>query len=405
MPIAQGMYKTLAYKRQTALGTPASGSGAQYLRRENATFNLQKDRFNSNEITTHQQYSGDTYGVQRASGTVAGVVSPGTYKDFLGSLVRADFAAIPALTGLSLTIAAGSGSTFTLTRATGDFLAGGIKIGHVVRITAGTYTGTARDINLLVTGVTATVLTLVVPNGSSLTAQGPIASSTVSVVGKTTKVPTTGHTNHYYTVEEWYNDLTRSRLYTDMQVASASVSIPATGNATISMPMVGLGRTKAGTQVFTTPAAETTTPILSAANGYILINGTRTLVATSMQLMIDGKVTHGEPVIGTNRLSDVVRGEVMVSGTVTVQFDDETISDLFVNETPITIVAVLFANSTATSDFISFVIPRVKLFGDDVDDGKKQIVATIPFTAELNSAGGASLATDQTIISMQDSAA
>lgn len=403
MPIAQGMYKTLAYKRQSALGTPASGSGAQFLRRETATFALQKDRFNSNEITTHQQYTGDTYGVQRASGTVAGVVSPGTYKDFLGSLVRADFATIAAITSLSLTIA-GAGP-FTITRSAGDFLTGGIKIGHVVRITAGTYTGTARDINLLVTNVTATVLTVVVPNGATLTAQGPVASSTVTVVGKTTRVPTTGHANHYYTIEEWYSDLTRSRLYTDMQVASAAINIPANGNATISLPMVGLGRTKAGSQVFTTPTAETTTPILSAANGFILINGTRTLVATSMQLNIDGKVTHGEPVIGANRLSDVVRGEVMVSGTITVQFDDETISDLFVNETPVTIVAVLFANSTATSDFISFVIPRAKLFGDDNDDGKKQIIETIPFTAEINSAGGAALANDQTIIGMQDSQA
>ena len=179
------------------------------------------------------------------------------------------------------------------------------------RITAGTYTGTARDINLLVTGVTATVLTVVVPNGSTLTAQGPIASSTVTVTGKTTKVPTTGHTNDYYTLEEWYSTNSKSRLYTDMQVASAAISIPATGNSTISLPFVGLGRTKGGSQVLTSPTTETTSTILSAANAYILVNGTRTTVATSMSLTIDGKVTHGEPVIGSRTLSDVVRGEVI----------------------------------------------------------------------------------------------
>lgn len=403
MAVEQGQLKKLAYKKQAGLGSAASGASGQYLRRETAAFNLMKDKFNSNEIVTHQQYTGDTYGVSKASGTLSGVISPATYKDFLASLVRADFATVTAITGMSLTIA-GSGP-YTITRAAGDFLTGGIKIGHVVRITAGTYTGTARDINLLVTGVTATVLTVVVPNGSTLTAQGPIASSTVTVTGKTTKVPTTGHTNDYYTLEEWYSTNSKSRLYTDMQVASAAISIPATGNSTISLPFVGLGRTKGGSQVLTSPTTETTSTILSAANAYILVNGTRTTVATSMSLTIDGKVTHGEPVIGSRTLSDVVRGEVNVSGTVTVQYDAETISDLFVNETAVSIICVLFADGSATSDFISFVIPRAKFFGDDIDDGKKQLVMTLPFTAELNSSGGAALANDQTTIGIQDSAA
>lgn len=403
MTVEQGQLKKLSYKKQTALGASASGSGGQYLRRETAAFNLTKDKFNSNEIVTHQQYTGDTYGVSKASGTLSGVLSGATYKDFLASLVRADFAAVSAITGMSLTIA-GSGP-YTITRAAGDFLTGGIKIGHVVRITAGTYTGTARDINLLVTGVTATVLTVVVPNGSTLTAQGPVASSTVTVTGKTTKVPTTGHTNDYYTVEEWYSSNSKSRLYTDMQVASAAIQIPATGNTSISLPFVGLGRTKGGSQVLTSPTAETTSTILSAANAYILINGTRTIVATGMSLTIDGKVTHGEPVIGSRTLSDVVRGEVMVSGSITVHYDAETISDLFVNETAVSIIAVLFADTTATSEFVSFVIPRAKFFGDDIDDGKKQLVMTLPFTAELNSSGGAALANDQTTIGIQDSLA
>lgn len=403
MAVEQGQLKKLSYKKQTGLGSAASGSGGQYLRRETAAFNLMKDKFNSNEIVTHQQYTGDTYGVSKTSGTLSGVISPATYAAFFGSLLRADFATVTAITGISLTIA-GSGP-YTLTRATGDFLTGGIKIGHVVRITAGTYTGTARDINLIVTGVTATVLTVVVPSGATLTAQGPVATSTVSVIGKTTKVPTTGHTNDYYTLEEWYPGNSRSRLYTDMQPASAAVQVPATGNATISMPFVGLGRTKGGSQVLTSPTAENTNTILSASNAYILINGARTTVATSMSLTIDGKVTHGEPVIGSRTLSDVVRGEVNVSGTVTVQYDAETISDLFVNETAVSIICVLFADGSATSDFISFVIPRAKFFGDDIDDGKKQLVMTLPFTAELNASGGAALASDQTTIGMQDSQA
>jgi hypothetical protein len=78
---------------------------------------------------------------------------------------------------------------------------------------------------------------------------------------------------------------------------------------------------------------------------------------------------------------------------------------MFVNETAVSINSVLCADGSATSDFNSFVIPRAKFFGDDIDDGKKQLVMTLPFTAELNSSGGAALANDQTTIGIQDSAA
>lgn len=398
----QGLYKTLAYKKQTALGTAASGSGGQKLRRTSATFKKMKDSFASDEIVSHQQYTGDSYGPGKTEGQINGEMSPATYAALLGSLLRNDFAAVSAISSLSLTIA-GSGP-FTITRGSGSWLTDGVKVGMVGRITAGTYTGTARDINLLITGVTATVLTVLVPNGSTLTAQGPVASSTFAVTGKKAAPPASSHTNDYYTFEEWSSDLTRSRTWVDTQIASADVSIPATGNATIQIAALGLSRAKGASQVLTSPTAETTTSILSANNAMILVNGTRTLVGTSLSLKIDGQLAHGEPVIGSNSLSDIVKGDVKVSGTITVQYDSETISDLFDNETAISIIAVLFDGTTATAPFVGFTIPRVKLFSDDNDDGKKQIVQTINFTAEYNGAsGGSGTSSDAGIILIQDS--
>lgn len=403
MPVAQGIYKKLSFKKQTARGTAASGAGGQYLRRETATFMKKKDTFNSDEITSHQQYTGDTYGVGKTEGQISGVLSPGTYSALLGSVLRKDFAAGVAITGASLTIA-GTGP-FTITRGAGDWLADGVKIGDVARITAGTYTGTARDLNMLVAGVTATVLTVIVPNGKTLTAQGPIASSTLTIIGKKSVVPVTGHTNDYYTFEEWFSDLSRSRTYVDTQIASAEVSIPATGNATIQLSCMGLSRTKGSSQVLTSPTAETSTAILTAANAAILISGSKTLIGTSLSLSIDAQLSHGEPVIGSNAINDIVKGDVKVSGTVTMLHEAETHSDLFDNETATSIIGVLFADTSDTSAFVGFTVPRVKMFGDDVDDGKKQIVSSHPFTAEYNSAGGATAANDAGIVSIQDSAA
>lgn len=403
MAVAQGQLQRLAYKKQTGLAVAASGSGGQYLRRETANFNLKKDTFNSNEITTHQQYTGDSFGVSKTEGSLDNVLSPATYADFMASTVRKNFAAVAALTGLSLTIA-GSGP-YTITAGASAFLTGGVKVGHVVRITAGAYTGTARDINLLVTGVTATVLTVIVPNGSALSAQGPITGSTVTVIGKTTLAPTTGHTNDYYTFEEWYSDLTLSRLYTDVQVGSVEVSIPATGNATVKLGFMGLGRVKGTTQVLTTPTAETTTSIITASNGCVLLAGSKIVTGTSATIKIENGLAMGEAVIGSRVITDLVKGTIKSSGTVAALYDTETASDFFVNETAISIIVALFVDNTPTSDFVAFVVPRCKLFSDDNDDGKKQIIGTYNFTGEINSAGGAALANDQTVIGIQDSAA
>lgn len=401
MPVAQGINKIVAYKKQTGLGAAASGSGGQKVPRETASFNLMKDTFESNQIESTQQSRGATYGVGKTNGSLSSIVMADGHADLLASLLRKDMAATSAITGLSLTIA-GAGP-YTLTRAAGDFLTGGIKIGDVVRITAGTYTGTARDINLLVTGVTATVLTVVVPNGSALSAQGPVASSTVTVIGKKSIVPVTGHTNDYYTFEEWYDDIDKSRTYTDVQVSSADITLPATGNSKIDLSFVGLGRSKGTSQVLTSPAAEPTSALLSTSNGYVLLAGTRTVVGTSFSLKIDGQVSHGEANIGSRTIADVYRGDIKVSGSVSLVHDAETTSDLFANETALSIIAVVFADNSATSEFVSFVIPRAKLMGDAVDDGKKQLVGTYPFIAEYNGTGGAALASDATIISIQDS--
>jgi hypothetical protein len=81
------------------------------------------------------------------------------------------------------------------------------------------------------------------------------------------------------------------------------------------------------------------------------------------------------------------------------------LSGYFDAATNIGIIIVAADNSTPTSDFISFSMSRVKLSSDAKDDGEKGIIGTYSFTAELNGSGGALLADDQTILTVQDSQA
>lgn len=403
MPNAQGLTKQTVFAKQSALGTPAT-TGGKIKRRTNSVFTRNVATYEGNEIVEHQQSTGSTAGIQQTSGKLDALLSPGTYTEQFASLLRKDAAATTAITTLSLTIAS-SGSNWTITRATGDFLTGGIKAGDVVRITAGSVNALNLNKNVLVISLTATVLTVRTLNGTAMFAEGPIASCTISVPGKKTWVPTSSHTNDFWSVEEWYPDLTRSELFTDCKIAKADVAIPATGNATVSFDVPGLNRTRAGAQAIGSPAASTTTNVLTAVNGLVVVNGTATTI-TGAQLSINGNIAPGEAEVGSNSISDMIRGEIAVTGSFTAKFSGVTLQDLYDNQTVIKLFLVVTDGSTGTADFVTFVMSAVKLFGDNPDDGEaKEIIRTYPFTAQINGSGGASLADHQTIISIQDSQA
>jgi hypothetical protein len=80
-------------------------------------------------------------------------------------------------------------------------------------------------------------------------------------------------------------------------------------------------------------------------------------------------------------------------------------SGYFDAATPIGLVLVVAVDDTNASEFVSFSMSKVTLDSDDRDDGQKAIVRTYAFTAEINGAGGAILANDKTILSVQDSLA
>lgn len=404
MAVAQGVSKQTRIKRQTAKGTLAGATGGQILRREQSTFELAKETYTTeSEITSKQQVTSVSHGVKTVNGKLTGILSPGTYSDPISAILRRDFAAVSAITGASITIA-GTGP-YTVTRAAGSFLTDGVKIGMVVRLTAGTFNAANLNKNLFVTGVTATVLTVITLNGSTLTAEGPIASATVTVPGKVTYVPESGHTNVYYTVEEWYPDVTTSERNQDVKFTQANISLPGNGNSKIDFTAIGLDQTGDTTAYFTSPTAESTTDALAAANGALFVNGAQQAIVTDLSINIDGKGSPADGVVGSTTRPDVFNGKVAVSGSFTAYFEGSTIPDLFRNGTSIAILSALTTGSTAAADFVTFALTAVKLNSSTPDDAETGMKRTFQFQAVYNSAGGAALANTATTVQIQDSQA
>jgi hypothetical protein len=400
---AAGLFKQLAYKAEATFGTIPAAAGAQFLRRTSSTIDLNKDTYESNELRPDFQRADFRHGVRRVAGQIQGELSPKTYSDFFAAALKRAFAAVTAITGASITIA-GSGPTYTVTRAAGSFLTDGFKIGDVIRLSVGTFNVANANRNLFIVGLTATVATVLPFNAGAMVAEGPIATSTVTVIGKKTFVPTSGHTDSSFSFEHFYSDLTQSEVFSGCKIDKMSLSLPPSGLATVNMDVIGQNVTTASARYFTSPTAVTTYAALAAVNGVIQVGGATVANLTGLTMEIDPTFA-GDPVVGSNQVPFLFPGRVLVTGQATAYFDSTTMRDIFLNETETSLIAAFTTDNTNTADFISLALPRVKFGGAAKNDGDGGLVQTIPFTALFNSAGGAGISTEQTTISVQDSQA
>lgn len=399
---ASGQYKTTSYKFESAYGVAPGAAGAQTLRRVTSAIALSKDVYQSNEIRTDFQVSDERHGVRRVKGPIAGELSAKTYADFFAMALKRDFTAGASAAGLSVTVA-GAGP-YTITRAAGSFLTDGFKIGDVMRLSVGSLNTANISKNLMITALVALVATVIVLNGSALVPEGPIVTTTATVFGKKTFIPTTGHTDKSMALEDWYSDVAQSELFLGQKASKIDINLPATGMATISIDMVGKDAVSGVSQYYTAPSVIGSNGTMAAVNGIIRVAGVTVFVITGATLSIAPTYT-GDPVVGSNVVPFQFAGPVSVSGQFTGQFIDGSLRDIFWNETEFDIYLAFTADNSAAADFVSFSMPRNKLTGATKDDGAKSIVQTLPFMALLNNAGGTGLATEKTAISIQDSAA
>lgn len=400
MAIGSGVEKQVIYKKQTALGTKATAGSAQILRRVSSGVELKKNTFQSNEIRTDYQIADFRHGSKFVEGPISGEISPGTYKDFMAASVRKDFVAGASIATLTLTTA-GSGPTYTITRSAGSWITDGVKIGDIVRVTAGLAAGNLNK-NYLVSAITATILTVYVLNGTSISAQAAVASCTLSVTGKKTLVPSTAHTSDYFTIEQWYGSgVALSEQFLDCKVNTMDVQISASGMATCSFGFLGRNVDIGSAAYFTSPTAATTSGVMAGANGLLIVGGASVGNVTGMNFTVNGNMTK-EDVVGANSTPDVFAGSVLVSGQMTILLESDTYVQMFEDETEASVTMSLTANSTANSDFVSFTMPRIKVGGNSKDDGQKGIVQTVPFTALLNPGTNNG---DATTLMIQDSLA
>lgn len=399
--IASGIAKSIFYKKEDVCwgDIPSVLTGAKTIRRVTGNFQLNKEGVTSEELRTDYQMQDFRHGNRMVEGSVNGELSPGSYSDLIGSALRRDFTAGVTLSGVSVDAVA---MTSKVTRATGSWIASGIKAGDVVRFTGFTAPALANNNkNFIVVAVTALDLTVVSLDKTPLVAATG-ATVTAVVQGKKTFIPTSGHTDDSYTFEEWYSDIAQSEVYTGNKVNTVGIQIPATGMATVDFAFMGKDRYSTGTtQFFSSPAPQASTGVFQGANGALVVNGAVIALVTSLSININNNIS-GDPVVGSNTKPDLFQGRCLVDGEFSAYFTDRQIADYFDDEVEISLIAALTTDNSASADFVTVVLPRIKVNSDTKSDGEQGIVSSHSFQA-LKGVGANNY--EATTIQIQDSAA
>lgn len=386
--IGEGIQKAIYFKRETSPGVLAGPTGAATIRRVSGAFNLAKEAYQSEEIRTDYQIVDFRHGVRSVEGSINGELSPGAYSDFLSAAIARDFTSVTTTSPGSVTVA-GTGPTYTISRATGSYITDAIRPGYVIRFT-GLTAAADNNKNLLVTAVTSATSITVIPLQSNgvMTAGTTATGAAYTVPGKATFAPSTGHTDVSYTFEEFYTDIAQSEAFVGCKVGSANLQLPATGLVTTDFSFMGLDLGRSGTtQYFTAPTAQGTSGIFASVNGALLIGGQPVALVTSLSISIDRGLA-SEAVVGSNVKPEIFESRINITGEFSTLFADRAISDLFVNETEVSLVAALTTSNANNADFMTITLPRIKVNSDTKADSTGAIVASNSFQALKGTGAG-----------------
>ncbi len=393
MAIPSGVNKICVIGKESVWGTAPAANTGKYMRRVTLDLNHTRESYESSEISSTAQTTDMRNGSDNIEGTLSAELSPGTYADLFASLLRGSWAS--GVTNTSMVVSAVA-ATPKFVRSAGDWISLGFKEGDLVIVSG--FTTAANNGQFVVTSVTTT--DLVVDGVLVDEAEGD--SVTVAVDGKKLSIPLTpaGRTDESYTIEQYFNNISVSRVATGVKVTSASISIDPNANATVEFGLMGKNMTSTGSAYFTTPASASTTSVLSGSAGALYIGNTKVATVTSLSVEITGNNEAGT-VIGERNPAAIFLGRIGVTGEFSAYFTDDTLYNQFINETDTSLVFRLNGDDGQT---LLIKIPRLKIGGSSVDDKEVGgLIQSVPFTALLGD--GTSTTTEQSTVVLQDTEA
>lgn len=372
MTIAEGVSTSIRYKFNASgvmventlddISTAPGTTGGQLLRRVSSTVDFIRDSYAATEIRTDRQEVDFRLGTGSVTGDISGEYSGGTYFDFIEAVHRDTKVASVTITQADMTSVAASASGSTLTFASGDAVALGLYVGDVIRFT-GMSTSANNNQNFTILSITSSNQVLTVTPAP--TDQSADTSFSLVRPGHATMIPSSAHVSRKLAIEHYESDVDYSRLFVECRATKYVLTMPATGLVTMATSFMGrwaydLGST--ASPYFTAPAAETSTGVMAAVNGILLLGGTSIGVVTGVTITNEMAAEVGK-VVGQNFGAAISLGHNMVTGQLTAYVNGSTIPALFSAETEVGLLVGLDATSDTNSPTTKIYLPRIKFTG------------------------------------------
>lgn len=367
-------------KKEAVFGTLPGATGAREFRKVSDSIALKKNKIQSAAIQTNAQRPMARHGGRTVDGNIGVELALGLIDSELASIVRRDWTAVTPLAGLTVvaTAAAGDEAGY-FTRSAGSFIADGLALGMLVKFSGFTAGGASNNDKLLtVIGLTPTKLSV----AESVAAAASGSGIGITVPGKITYIPETGHTNDSYTIEKWYSAVAESYRFTGQRVASINIGLAADDKVSAEIAYMGQDRKKDVTQYFTNPAAPGGGDMLVTPSGLAIINGKASKVCTNFSCDINGNASVGK-VVGSNVTPDVFMDMIDVTGQISVYYENGEMDDYFDQEQAISLINRL---DDGIGGAFVIAMPYVKVFGGG-ESGDKEIIRQYDYSAGPNAAG------------------
>lgn len=388
MPIQTQVLTKVIRKKEAVFGTLAGATGAREFRKVSDSIALKKNKIQSAAIQTNAQRPIARHGGRTVDGNIGVELALGLIDSELASVVRRDWTVVAPLTNLTVTASAAAPH---FVRAAGSWITDGLALGMLVKFSGFTAGAAANNGKLYtIIALTATEITV----GETVVAAASAAAIGLTVPGKITYIPETGHTNDSYTIEKWYSAVGESYRFTGQRVASINIGLAADDKVSAEIAYMGQDRKKDVAQYFTNPAAPGGGDMLVTPSGLAIINGKATKVCTNFSLDINGNASVGK-VVGANVTPDVFMDMIDVSGQISVYYENGEMDDYFDQEQAISLINRL---DDGIGGAFVIAMPYVKVFGGG-ESGDKEIIRQYDYTAGPNAAGAGA---GRSTILMQD---
>ena len=375
MTIAEGSAATLRYKPYVSgemdpdtiadRSSDPGSSGGQLLRRVSASLNMRVNSTDSAEILPSLQKRSSRHTRKFVDGSISGELSPGTYFELIEAVHRDTAAAFVTKSNSDYTSLTADNATETLTLGGGNPAGDGLKVGDIIEPSGCSVAANNRQFQIVAMSGTNGRTLKVYPAPTDMTAD---TSFSLARAGKASMVPASSHVKRKFLFERHNSDLDRSRLFEECRVVGYRITIPAEGNATIELMLMGRKRTTVSSgsaPFFSAPTAITSTEVVNTLNGTVYLDGARIGLVTSLQLTFQ-LAADAPAVLGQAFPPDILLGVANVGVELGFLLDsDDTAATILENETEVAVLALLTSGDFATADSISFCLPRVKINSAD----------------------------------------